>query len=101
MTDTVDRGTHASQVEALAAERWRIAVALTAAMVVLYFGFVALIAYRPDVLARRVSPGMTVGIVLGVAVIVISWLLTHFYVRWTNRNFDARIDALRDAGRDQ
>jgi uncharacterized membrane protein (DUF485 family) len=30
-----------------------------------------------------------------VLVIVASWLLTLFYVRWTNNRYDARLDALR------
>ena len=98
MSDVEDPGTHSDLVDALAADRWRVAVALTAAMIVLYFGFVALIAFRPDILARLIVPGLSVGIVLGVAVIVLSWLLTLFYVRWTNRHYDARIEALRDAG---
>jgi uncharacterized membrane protein (DUF485 family) len=42
-----------------------------------------------------VAPGLTLGIVLGVFVIVVSWLLTWVYVRWANAHYDARVEALR------
>ena len=66
----------------LDAARWRVALGLTAAMVVLYFGFILLVAYGRDLLARPVVPGLTLGILLGALVIVVSWLLTWVYVRW-------------------
>ena len=95
--DAQDPGTHSELVRVLAADRWRVAIVLTVAMIALYFGFVSLIAFRPDLLARLIMPGLSVGIALGVAEIVLSWLLTLFYVRWTNKHYDARIEALRDA----
>jgi uncharacterized membrane protein (DUF485 family) len=81
---------------ALAARRWRVALGLTAAMIALYFGFIALIAYARPVLARRLTPGLSLGIVLGALVIVCSWLLTWVYVRWANTRYDAELHRLRD-----
>lgn len=77
----------------LAARRWRVALTLTAAMIVIYFGFIALIAYARSVLAILLAPGLTLGILLGALVIVISWLLTYGYVRWANTHYD---NELRD-----
>ena len=82
-------------LRALAAARWRIAVMLTALMVATYFGFIALIAWRRDVLSRLIAPGLSVGIVLGALVIVVAWLLTWIYVRWCNRHYDAQLEAMR------
>jgi uncharacterized membrane protein (DUF485 family) len=76
--------------------RWRVALALTAAVVVVYFGFILLIAYRRDVLAMLIAPGLSLGIVLGALVIVASWLLTWFYVRWANTNYDAALARIRE-----
>ncbi len=67
---------------------------LTGAMVVLYFGFIALVAYGRPILARQVTPGLTVGILLGALVIVVSWMLTWVYVRWANTVYDPRVRAL-------
>ena len=57
-------------------------------MVALYFGFISLIAFNKELLARRVAPGLSLGILLGVLVIVGSWLLTWVYVRWANTHYD-------------
>ena len=54
-------------VRELDAARWRVALGLTAAMVVLYFGFVLLVAYGRPLLAVQVVPGLTLGILLGCA----------------------------------
>jgi uncharacterized membrane protein (DUF485 family) len=77
--------------------RWRIALALTSGVVVIYFGFILLIAYRRDVLARLLMPGLSVGILLGALVIVASWLLTWFYVRWANAKYDTELERIRGA----
>jgi len=83
------------EVRVLARSRWRIAILLTAIMVAMYFGFIALIAFDKPLLATPIVPGLTVGILLGVLVIVVSWLLTWIYVRWANTHYDARLEALR------
>ena len=84
-------------LEQIARARWRVALALSAAMVVLYFGFIALIAFARPILARPVVPGLTLGILLGVLVIVVSWLLTWYYMRWTTRHYDPALRALKDS----
>ena len=76
--------------------RWRIAIALTVAMMVLYFGFILLVAYAKPLLARIVVPGLSLGILLGALVIVAAWVLIWIYVRWANTHYDAAIDALRE-----
>jgi uncharacterized membrane protein (DUF485 family) len=81
-------------VRELDAARWRVALGLTAAMVVLYFGFVLLVAYGRPLLAVQVVPGLTLGILLGALVIVVSWILTWVYVRWAATHYDPRVKAL-------
>jgi uncharacterized membrane protein (DUF485 family) len=78
--------------------RWRIALALTGAVIVVYFGFILLIAYRRELLATRLAPGLALGIVLGALVIVASWLLTWIYVRWANANYDTALERIRESG---
>jgi uncharacterized membrane protein (DUF485 family) len=89
-------GDATTRLRALASARARVAVSLTAAMIAIYFGFIVLIAFRKDLLARTLVPGLSVGILLGALVIVASWLLTWFYVRWSNKHYD---EQLRDIGR--
>jgi uncharacterized membrane protein (DUF485 family) len=90
--------TETTAVTRLAARRWRLALALTAAMLAVYLGFILLIAFAKPVLAARLTGGLTVGILLGVLVIVAAWLLTWIYVRWANSHYDR---ALGDIARDQ
>lgn len=78
----------------LSARRTRIAVTLTAAMIVLYFGFILLIAFDKTLMGSLIVPGLTWGILLGALVIVISWLLTWWYVRWANTYYDRELAEL-------
>ena len=80
----------------LGARRWKVAGALTATMIAIYFGFIALIAYGKSFLARTIVPGLTIGILLGALVIVASWLLTWAYVHWANTHYDAAVDAIHE-----
>lgn len=82
-------------LEKLTAERWRFAFKLSAAMLIIYFGFVLLIAFNKPFLAIILTPGLSLGILLGALVIVAAWVLTLIYVRWANNVYDERISRLR------
>lgn len=84
-------------IRRLAAARWRIAIVLTMAMMVLYFGFILLVAYNKPLLAQLIVPGLSVGILLGALVIVSAWVLMFVYVAWANRHHDAAVHAAREA----
>jgi uncharacterized membrane protein (DUF485 family) len=86
--------THDS-VDSLAAARWRIAIALTVAMMVVYFGFILLVAFDKPLLGTRVAVGLSLGMLLGALVIVTAWVLTWIYVRWANAHYDTAIEGLR------
>ncbi len=88
-----DRRTQA--VTKLAAERWRFSLWLTVAMMLIYFGFILLIAYNKPLLGTLIAPGLSLGILLGALVIVAAWVLIYIYVRWTNNHFDKKIANIR------
>ena len=90
-------GTSGEQIRALARARSRIAGTLTVVMIVIYFGFIGLIAFDKELLGTRIGTGLSLGIVLGALVIVASWLLTWFYVRWTNTHYDTALKAIGDS----
>jgi len=85
-------------VRSVAQTRWRVALGLTAAMILVYFGFILLIAFAKPLMARLLTPGLSLGVVLGALVIVVAWLLTLVYVRWANRVYDPALDRLRKGG---
>lgn len=83
------------QLRSLDAARWRMAVGLTVAMTVIYVGFIVLIAYAKAFLGTVLVPGLSMGILLGVVVILAAWALIVVYVRWANRHYDPAIAAFR------
>jgi uncharacterized membrane protein (DUF485 family) len=80
---------------AVSAARWRIAISLTAAMMAAYFGFILLVAFNKPLLGTLVAPGLSLGILLGVVVILVAFVLTWLYVRWANAHYDAALRSLR------
>ena len=79
----------------LVARRWRVSMVLTAALFVLYYGYILLIAGNKAFLARRLWGATTIGIPLGALVIIGAWALTAIYVIWANRHYDAEVTRLR------
>jgi uncharacterized membrane protein (DUF485 family) len=65
-------------------------------MMAIYFGFILLVAYAKPLLARLVRPGLSLGTLLGVLVIVSAWVLTWVYVRWANGRYDTTVAELRE-----
>ena len=82
-------------LDVLAAARWRVAIALTVAMMVVYFGFILLVAFDKPLLGTRVAEGLSLGMLIGALVIVSAWLLTWIYVRWANTHYDRAIEDMR------
>ncbi len=80
--------------EELVRRRTSFARTLSIAMLVIYFGFVLLVAFAKPFLATPIGTGVTtIGIPLGVFVIVAAFILTGIYVRRANSEFD---DLTRD-----
>lgn len=84
----------AKALAALAAQRWRVALLLTSAMMFIYFGFILLIAFNKALMGSLVVPGLSLGILLGALVIVSAWVLIYIYVRWANNSYDEKIAQL-------
>ena len=82
-------------LEALAQAQWRLALRLTVAMLAIYAGFTLLVAWAKPLLATPIVPGLSVGIALGVLVIVSAWVLIWVYVRWANGHYDRTVATLR------
>ena len=62
---------------------------LTILMLVVYFGYIALIAFNKPFLAQPIGNGVTtLGIPIGFAVIVFTIVITGIYVRKANGEYD-------------
>jgi uncharacterized membrane protein (DUF485 family) len=78
----------------LVQQRNALARSLTIAMLVIYFGFILLVAFAPGFLAIKIGTVTTIGIPLGLLVIVSAFVLTGIYVAKANTSFDRLNDEL-------
>jgi len=68
---------------------------LTLAGMVAYYGFILLVAFNKPLLAQKIGGGVTtVGMPLGVAVIVFTIVITWIYIRRANSEFDSLTDRI-------
>lgn len=85
---------------ALVRDRARFGWTLSALVLAAYLGFILLVAFDKPLLARPIGDGVTsLGIPIGIAVILFATALTGVYVRRANREFDARLAALLEHDR--
>lgn len=97
--DALAAGLMASpRFQALVRERGRLAWVLTATILIIFFGFILLVAFAPGFLGQPVGRGwtMTLGIPIGLGVIVSGIVLTAIYVRRANHRFDLLTREIRE-----
>ncbi len=82
--------------KALSSQKNSISLVLTILELVLYFGFVGLIAFNKPFLGTKVTSTITIGIPIAVGTIVMSWVLTGIYVRWANNKYDVLVKKVRE-----
>lgn len=74
---------------------------LTAIMMIVYYGYTAIIAFDKELFHQRIGEGvMTLGIPVGFGVIVFTIVITGIYVRRANAEFDALTqDIVKESGK--
>lgn len=87
-------GSHPT-LQSVAAARWLVAVCLTVTMMVIYFGFILLVAFRGPLLGTLVFRGLSLGMLLGALVLLVAVALTWAYAWWANRHYDSALQELR------
>ena len=74
----------------LQSKRNRFGWMLAICMMVVYYGYIALIAFKKDFLSIPVGNGVTtLGVPIGMGVILFTIIITGIYVRRANTEFDA------------
>lgn len=77
------------------------AIGMTLLVVAVYFGYILLVAFNKTFLAQKISAGFvtSIGIPLGLGVILFTIAITALYVHLANTRFDAlAAELLREAG---
>ncbi len=83
------------QFHDLVRRRARLAWTLTAVMIVVYFGFVLTVAFHKELLAQSLFGGVTtIGIPVGLGIILLAFVLTGLYVIRANTTFDDMTKAI-------
>jgi len=73
----------------LKSRRSRFGWLLTVAMLIVYYGFILLVAFDKPLLATRLGDGVTtIGMPLGLGVIIFTIVITGIYVRRANSEYD-------------
>lgn len=72
---------------------WKLAIA----MLVVYYGFILVIAFSPATFATKIGSGVTtLGIPVGIGVILIAFVLTGIYTKRANGEFDDLTNQIKD-----
>lgn len=69
---------------------------MTGLFLVWYFLYVLLSTYAPDIMSRKVSGNVTVGLVLGLLQFASTFAITMLYARWAARSLDPAADDLAE-----
>ena len=97
-TDLTTRILNDPNYQTLKARRSRFGWSLTIAMLVVYYGFIMLVAFDKPFLATRLGAGVTtIGMPIGLAVIVFTVVITAIYVRRANSEYDALTELIAKA----
>ena len=82
----------------LSSQKVTISIILTILELVLYFGFIGLIAFNKPFLAEKLAPGVatTIGIPIAVGTIIGSWVFTGIYIWWANKKYDVLVNKVKE-----
>ncbi len=87
--DLVERVIRNPKYQELKSKRSSFGWTLTALMMIAYYGFILLVAYDKELLATKMGAGViTLGMPIGIGVLVFTIIITNIYVRRANSEFD-------------
>ena len=96
--DLATRIANNPKYQELKAKRSSFGWILTAMMMIVYYGFIMLVAFNKEFLIQKMGTGvMTIGMPIGMAVIVFTVVITGIYVRRANSEFDDLTEEIKKA----
>jgi len=98
MSSTIERITATTEYHTLLQKRHRLIWPLAIITFVSYFAFILAIAFKPQALAMRMGDGVvSYGIVLGVVLILLNFVITLLYVRGANTTIEPLLKQIHAA----
>ncbi len=97
-SDQLARVAEDPRYQALVKRRARFTWILTGIMLAVFFGYILLVAFNKEFLAQPLWPGSStsLGIPIGIGVILVGIALTGVYVRRANSDFDPMTKSIRE-----
>ncbi|MFH1195252.1 MAG: DUF485 domain-containing protein [bacterium] len=80
----------------LVKKRLKFSITLTILMLFVYFGFILSIAFFKEFLSIKIGEHMTLGLPIGLGIIIFAWIITGVYTRWANQKYDKSVRELRN-----
>jgi uncharacterized membrane protein (DUF485 family) len=79
----------------LVSTRWTVSIILLILLFVTYYGYILLVGMNRESLAQKVGEYTTLGIPVGVGVIIVAFILTAYYIYWANKKYDPEVERLK------
>ena len=96
--DLANRIASHPKYQELKAKRSSFGWILTWLMMIVYYGFIALVAYNKELMATKIGSGVTtLGMPIGLFVIAFTIIITGIYVRRANSEFDDLTEEIKKA----
>ena len=83
------------EFKALVAKKGAVSAVLSIIMLAAYYGFVLVLAFDKELLSQKLTEGLSLGILVGLFVIILAWALTGVYVFWANDKYDSAVNEIR------
>jgi uncharacterized membrane protein (DUF485 family) len=80
----------------LVKKRITVSLTLTVIMLIVYFGFILTIAFNKEILSTKIGEHLTIGLPIGIGIIIFAWVLTGIYINWANKKYDKAVRELRN-----
>lgn len=75
---------------------------LSFVMLVVYYAFILIIAFSPSTFALKIGNGVTtIGMPIGMGIIVLAFVLTGIYTKRANGEFDALTQQIKEEARSE
>ena len=97
--ELVDKIKNNPDYQELVKKRTSFSIKLSIAMLVVYFTFILTIAFNPSALGTPISSDSvtTIGIPVGIAIIIFAFVLTGIYTKRANGEFDDLSNKIKQA----
>ena len=86
-----------AKFKSLVRNRWAFSLLMASIMLLVYFGFLLGIAFSKESFGIKLANGLTVGVLFGLGLIIMAWVMTGIYVLWANSYYDDAVAELKEA----